>query len=168
LLKLKQWEYKDIKVFGKPCTMHRKTCAFTSRPSVHYRYSGIDHHGSEFPAQVIEIRDRVNEILRCEYDFNYCLLNYYKDGTENLGMHADDERDLLGPIASVSFGAERHFDIHHKINKETKLRIDLANGSLLLMAGDTQKNYKHGVPTQRNVILPLVNLTFRIVADKRV
>ncbi len=151
---------------GRACKMHRRTMALSSRPSVHYRYSGIDHHGTEFPALVDEIKARVNSVLGHVYDFNYCLLNYYRDGKENIAMHADDERDLIGPIASVSFGAVRHFDIHSKLDKHNKTRIDLANGSLLLMAGDTQRNYKHGVPTQATVINPRINLTFRIVRDR--
>ena len=76
--------------------------------------------------------------------YNYCLLNYYKDGTRNIGAHADDERDLEpgSSIASVSLGAVRRFRFRPKTRapgawlRPAELR--LANGSLLIMGGRTQ------------------------------
>lgn len=38
LMKLEDWKYMQIFVFGRPCMMHRKTCAFSARPSIHYRF----------------------------------------------------------------------------------------------------------------------------------
>ena len=32
----------------------------------------------------------------CEHSFNSVLLNYYRDGRDSMGMHADDEPEL-GP-----------------------------------------------------------------------
>jgi len=40
-------------------------------------------------------------------------------------------------------------------------RLKLASGSLLLMQGDTQANYKHGIPRQSAALGPRINLTFR-------
>ena len=83
-----------------------------------------------------------------------------------MGMHSDDEKEL-GPtpsIASVSLGAERAFVMKSKFDLNAKpKRIVLASGSLLLMKGDTQKNYKHGVPKQSARLEPRVNLTFRAI-----
>jgi alkylated DNA repair dioxygenase AlkB len=39
--------------------------------------------------------------------------------------------------------------------------IDLENGSLLIMAGDTQRCWKHQLPKSKRVAEPRVNLTFR-------
>ena len=48
-------------------------------------------------------------------------------------------------------------------DKSIKHRIDLKNGSLLVMDGNTQKNYKHGVPIQKKIKQSRINLTFRNV-----
>ena len=94
--------------------------------------------------------------------FNSVLLNLYRDGRDSMGMHSDDEPEL-GPnpvIASLSFGAARSFILKHKHNKKT-VRIDLTDGSLLLMSGATQKNWLHGINKTTRPLQSRLNLTFR-------
>jgi alkylated DNA repair dioxygenase AlkB len=83
-----------------------------------------------------------------------------------MGLHSDDEKEL-GPrpvIASLSMGAERAFLLKSKLNPKAKtVKLPLASGSLLLMKGDTQKNYKHGIAKETRNLDPRVNLTFRII-----
>ena len=143
---LKLWEKKEILVYGKKCHQNRTTC-FMSYPGLNYRYSGTDNIGDDLHKHpiVMNIKSKLENYLDSSVEYNYLLCNKYKDGTENIGMHSDDERDLCGPIASISIGCERFFDFKHKTDKEKKLRLTLKNGSLLIMDGDTQKNYKHGI-----------------------
>jgi alkylated DNA repair dioxygenase AlkB len=42
----------------------------------------------------------------------------------------------------------------------------LPHGSLLIMAGDTHKNFKHEVPKEPGVTQPRINLTFRRIEHK--
>jgi hypothetical protein len=42
----------------------------------------------------------------------------------------------------------------------------LAHGSLLIMSGDTQKNYRYEVPKEPGITLPRINLTFRRMDHK--
>jgi alkylated DNA repair dioxygenase AlkB len=96
--------------------------------------------------------------------FNSVLLNQYRDGTEHMGWHADDEPEL-GPaptIASVSVGAERIFEFEHRRDRE-RIAVVLGNGSLLLMEGETQHHWRHRLPKQRDAAGVRVNLTFRVV-----
>jgi len=95
------------------------------------------------------------------------LLNQYRDGRDSLGLHSDDEREL-GPnplIASLSFGATRRFVMIPKKKQKDRQRIEMqmSHGSLLIMDGDIQHVYKHGVPKQLAVTEPRINLTFRRV-----
>src|SRR5438132_6449263 len=65
----------------------------------------------------------------------------------------------------VSLGAERFFRLKGKggtIAFSEKLR----HGSLLIMAGKTQKNFKHEVPKETSVTQPRINLTFRHIEHK--
>jgi alkylated DNA repair dioxygenase AlkB len=164
LVQLSYWEKKDIIVAGRKCKQNRYTCFFSLNPEYNYFYSGINNTGKPFTKELLDIKNLIEEILNNKYKFNYCLLNYYEDGTQNIGMHADDETDLEFPvIASLSIGAERFFDFHHKTQKDIKKRINLENGSLVVMDGTTQKYYKHGVPVQKKIKNGRINLTFRVV-----
>jgi alkylated DNA repair dioxygenase AlkB len=42
----------------------------------------------------------------------------------------------------------------------------LPHGSLLIMAGDTQRNFKHEVSKEPDVTQPRINLTFRRIEHR--
>ena len=107
-----------------------------------------------------------NEIeVICNENFTTVLLNYYRDGRDSNGWHADNEKELgQNPvIASISFGTERYFHLQHITIKEQKLKINLEHGSLLIMKGATQHFWKHQIPKTAKEIGPRINLTFRII-----
>ena len=92
------------------------------------------------------------------------LLNYYRDNHDGMGFHSDDEPELgeRPTIASLSLGDERTFVLKPKrLTNGKTIRLKLASGSLLLMKGDTQKNWKHGIAKEARLCGPRVNLTFR-------
>jgi alkylated DNA repair dioxygenase AlkB len=109
---------------------------------------------------LLEIKQLVEEKTGATY--NSCLCNLYHSGKEGMAYHSDGEKMLeeSHSIASVSFGAERRFLLRHKGDKTT-IAIDLANGSLLEMKGETQKNWLHKLATTTKIDTPRVNLTFR-------
>ncbi len=96
------------------------------------------------------------------------LVNYYRDQRDGMGFHSDDEPEL-GPapvIASVTFGAPRTFVLKHRYRKDlANVKLLLPSGSVLLMKGDTQRYWKHGLPKQTKPCGPRINLTFRRVLD---
>ncbi|MEE1885504.1 alpha-ketoglutarate-dependent dioxygenase AlkB [Pedobacter flavus] len=81
-----------------------------------------------------------------------------------MAWHSDAEKELKknGPIASLSFGAERKFAFKHKATGE-KVDLLLAHGSLLVMKGSTQKHWLHRLPPSLRVFGLRVNLTFRVM-----
>jgi alkylated DNA repair dioxygenase AlkB len=66
-------------------------------------------------------------------------------------------------IASLSLGAVRRFRLKPRRAEDGRdvHVIDLEHGSLLRMAGDTQRLYVHDLPKTRASIGPRINLTFR-------
>jgi alkylated DNA repair dioxygenase AlkB len=98
--------------------------------------------------------------------YNAVLCNLYRDGHDSVGLHADAEPEMGPVIASVSLGTERLFRLKRKDG-----RVDFAeklpHGSLLIMAGKTQKNFKHEVPKESAVTQPRINLTFRHITCRR-
>ena len=153
------WRSDTITVWGKQYLQPRLT-AWHGEAA--YAYSGIKFEPLPFTP--------LQQVLRAAVEaasgrrFNSVLLNYYRDGSDSMGMHSDNESEL-GPepaIASVSFGATRTFVLQHKATKQ-RLRIALTDGSLLLMAGRLQNNWLHGIHKISRVAGPRVNLTFRYI-----
>ena len=102
-------------------------------------------------------------------NFNSVLANLYRDGQDSMGLHADDEKEL-GPnptIASISFGSERNLYFRNKISKEI-ISIPQTHGCLVMIDGETQKNWQHSIKKTQKIIGPRINLTFRniIVSNK--
>ena len=92
--------------------------------------------------------------------YNAALCNLYRDGNDSVALHADDEPEMGPVIASVSLGAERLFRLKAK-DGTVVLSERIPHGSLLIMAGKTQENFKHEVPKEPAVEQPRINLTFR-------
>ncbi|MEM1112978.1 MAG: alpha-ketoglutarate-dependent dioxygenase AlkB [Pseudomonadota bacterium] len=157
------WRQEDITVFGKTYPQPR-LLAWYGDPEASYTYSGILHEPLPWTDLLLEIREAVHAV--CATTFNSVLLNYYRDGRDSMGMHADDESEL-GPepvIASLSLGEERTLRFRHKRRKtEPGLDLPLPSGSLLVMRGTTQQHWKHGINKLRRPCGPRVNLTFRQV-----
>ena len=92
--------------------------------------------------------------------YNAVLCNLYRDGNDSVSLHADNEPMMGDVIASVSLGALRLFRLKRNGGRWVFKRR-LGHGSLLIMAGDTQKNFGHEVPKESGVTEPRINLTFR-------
>lgn len=108
------------------------------------------------------IRQQVQALTGVVY--NFVLINRYKDGKDSVGWHADDERqiDQDQPIASVSFGGSRKFDLRVTKSPQVKTRFQLSHGDLAVMHPGCQTHLQHQVPKQANA-QPRLNLTFRVL-----
>jgi len=158
------WESMIIKMFGKDTKIPRLQC-WIGDEGCEYRYSSKQLNRQIWSQDLIMIRKKIYEELNI--DFNSVLANYYRDGKDSMGWHSDDEKEL-GPnptIASISFGSERDLVFRNKISKET-LAIPQTNGSLILIDGETQKNWQHSIKKTQKLIGPRINLTFRNIIIK--
>jgi alkylated DNA repair dioxygenase AlkB len=155
------WRAENIVVWGRSYPQPR-LIAWYGDVGMNYTYSGIQLTPLPWTPVLLDIKSRVETLART--DFNGVLLNYYRDHRDSMGMHSDDEPELgERPIlASVSLGEERTFILKHKRDKALKpVRLKLTSGSLLLMKGDTQRYWKHGIDKEKHPCGPRVNLTFR-------
>ena len=80
-----------------------------------------------------------------------------------MSWHSDDEAELgSNPvIASLSLGASRDILFRSKSDRSNKLKLQLENGSLLLMQGEIQTYWQHMLPKRKRVQGARLNLTFR-------
>ena len=156
------WQQDDIKVFGKIHPQPRLTALFGNE-GIPYSYSNITMQPHPWNLLLQKIKSFVESVT--ETNFTTVLLNQYRDGKDSNGWHADNEKELgLNPvIASLSFGAERTFQLKHNTNKEQKKNIILDHGSLLIMKGPTQHFWKHQIPKTSKPIGSRINLTFRYI-----
>ncbi len=152
------WRQEEITVYGKTYRQPRLSAWYGD---LGYSYSGIRLEPEPWTATLQAIRQRVETLTG--HSFNSVLLNYYRDNNDRMGMHSDDEKEL-GPrpvIASLSLGAERSFLLRHKTRKNLGIKLPLPAGSLLLMSGDLQRHWRHGINSQRQACGARINLTFR-------
>jgi alkylated DNA repair dioxygenase AlkB len=157
------WRAEHVTVWGKKYLQPR-LIAWYGDAGQSYMYSGIRLEPLPWTDLLRGVKTLVESLA--DTQFNSVLLNYYRDHRDSMGFHSDDEPEL-GPrpvIASLSLGEERTFILKHKFDVRSKpIRLKLESESLLLMKGDTQKNWKHGIDKERRPCGPRVNLTFRRV-----
>ena len=153
-----QWQHNQIQLFGKKIYEPRFSAWYGNKA---YTYSGVERRPTSWTPVLLQIKNKIEQVSGER--FNAVLLNWYRDGLDSMGMHADDEKELgkYPTIASVSFGAEREFRLQRKKNKAHQIKLQLTNSSLLVMKGGLQHHWKHGIPKQKRIKEPRVNLTFR-------
>lgn len=160
------WRQEPITLFGKRMLQPRLLAWYGDAQAV-YRYSGRRHDPLPWTAELTELRGRIEALTGAAY--NSVLANLYRDHRDSMGLHADDEPELgeRPVIASLSLGEERIFRLKHRQRRDLKpVRIPLTDGSLLVMAGDTQRHWKHEIPKQARPCGPRINLTFRCVGPR--
>ena len=153
------WIQPQIRMFGKWVDQPR-LIAWQSSEGLSYSYSGITLTASPYSDLVDAIARKIE--IKTGLTFNSVLINYYRDGKDSMGWHADNEPELgENPmIASLSLGSARDFVLKHNQRSDLKKVFSLNSGSLLLMGKGIQKNWKHALPKRAHAG-PRINLTFR-------
>lgn len=162
LMKQVTWQQDYITVFGKTHKQPRLTALYAEN-STPYTYSGITMKPFPLTELLLNIKNKIEVISK--HKFNSVLINLYRDGNDSNGWHADNEKELgKNPvIASVSFGANRFFKFKHRTIKEEKYRLELKQGSLLIMKGEMQHYWLHQIPKTKKEVEIRINLTFRFI-----
>ncbi|MDR6843199.1 alpha-ketoglutarate-dependent dioxygenase AlkB family protein [Pseudoxanthomonas sacheonensis] len=157
-----EWETHRIRLFGREVDSPRRS-SWIGDEGASYTYSGTRFQPRPWPQALADVRRRLAHELGCE--FNSVLANRYRNGRDYMGWHSDNE-SALGPrpiIASLSLGATRRFVLRHRQQLSQKFELSLTHGSLLVMRGDTQANYRHGLPRTARPVGERINLTFRMI-----
>ncbi len=167
LLNTVDWREEHITLFGKRYLQPRQF-AWHGEANASYQYSGLQLNPEPWTPTLNNIRHQLEQ--HCQCDFNSVLLNHYRGQRDSMGMHADDEPEL-GPqpvIASLSLGEQRNLVFKHRYKKQLKpVKVPLESGSLLVMRGNTQANWKHGLNKQSTACGARINLTFRNILSQK-
>ncbi|GIU04645.1 2OG-Fe(II) oxygenase [Shewanella sp. c952] len=149
----------ELTVYGKSHPIPRSQVWFADKGCDYY-YSGLFIESLPWPKYAEKLRLK----LMRDYSLvsNGVLVNCYRDGTESMGWHSDDEKEIEfgSDIASVTIGASREFFIRHKLTKE-KTVLTLNSGDLLIMHWPMQQHWEHALPKRMRVKQTRINYTFR-------
>ena len=155
------WEMPEMVMFGKKYSQAGLSTWYTDT-EIPYVYSGITRTPHAMTPLLHDVMKQCTVASDAEY--NSVLVNLYRDGNDSVSWHSDNE-EINGSepvIASVSLGATRRFDLRHKETGET-VRVDLEDGSLLVMSGLSQHCWVHQIAKTKMKVGPRINLTFRQV-----
>lgn len=154
-------EKSKIKIFGKIVTCPR----YSQNYGADYKFSGKFHEG--LPIDHFYMK-KIMEFVKKDsgIEYNQLLINWYADGTDYIGLHSDDEPQIVkdSNIYSFSFGQEREFVIKAKHGDFKKVFI-MKHNTVIIMGGKMQQYYKHTVPkrTVKTVSGKRINITVRIL-----
>lgn len=151
-------EKKDIYVFNR----YVKEPRYSENFGLNYTYGCVFHEGKKIEDDyILRLRNWVRKHSKKNYE--QLLINWYLNGDDYISPHWDKNIKEGTEIYSFSFGQRRRFIItsRDKQNK-FKLEIPLKNNTCVIMGGDMQKFYKHGVPKQKAATGCRINVTLRI------
>ncbi|GAB7036354.1 MULTISPECIES: alpha-ketoglutarate-dependent dioxygenase AlkB family protein [Catenuloplanes] len=128
-----------------------------------YDYSGRHHDPRPMPPELAAVAGTAS--VHAGHGFDNCLANRYETGANTMGFHRDS---YAGPapgsaVAIVSLGATRTL-VFRGLDRQRRVEMPLAHGSLLLMTEETQRHWSHAVPRADGVGLRF-SLTFRLSAS---
>ena len=148
--------------------------AYYGDPGTNYTYSRREYKPLAWISELLALKAKVEAATPTEayaksnlsrVPYNAVLCNLYRNGNDSVRLHADAEAEMGPVIASVSLGIERLFRLKGK-NGHVVFAERLPHGSLLIMAGQTQNNFKHEVPKEPAITQPRINLTFRRIEHR--
>lgn len=158
------WPDNHYTVAGRVFTLPRKQ-TWHADEGIVYSYSNNLLVTRPWSELLTSIRQQVEAAVN--FQFNSVLVNWYRNGEDYVGWHADDEAEL-GPsplIASLSLGAARTFSYKHKKLNVTG-SVLLTSGSLLVMQPSFQHEWLHAVLAEPHVREGRINMTFRRVLPR--
>ncbi len=156
------WQIEYYRMFGKILPSPR-LIAWYGNEGLNYRYSGINHPAIPWTKELLAIKTIIETNMN--HSFNSVLANFYRNGQDSMGWHADDEPELgINPvIASLSLGESRRLCFRNTSSPRQSFNISLEHGSLLVMSGQTQHFWQHSIPKTKANCQSRINLTFRLI-----
>lgn len=158
-----EWRTELVTMFGQTHVAPRLVSCYGD-PGNMYRYRGSAQQPLPWTGPLGSLRNRL--VSETGAPFNFVLMNRYRDGNDYVGFHSDDERDLAPQpvIASLSLGSTRRFRVRKRTTGESR-HFDASHGSLILMWGDSQSQYKHALIKTSRPVGERFNLSYRLVTN---
>ncbi|MBB18730.1 MAG: hypothetical protein CMP20_04580 [Rickettsiales bacterium] len=148
LLLLQLEDRPPITVFGKKTRMPRKCGNF----GPDYSFSGSNLTTQPITPELQALIDAVNEATGGQ--FNQCLVNQYHDGSQSIGKHSDNEKEMdveLG-VVSIAFGQPRIFRTREKGKKGfSDWQPENSDPHMIWLWGTFNNTHTHEIPKQLRI-----------------
>jgi len=151
-------KHYNFKWYGRPLKQTRLLWACGDKGTFH-EFGGETVAIAEWDSAFASVRERLVK----EFDVytNFCLVNHYRNGLDSIALHSDGELHAKNKsVFTLSLGATRKMKLlDTRTNRE--ILINLEHGDLLLMCGNTQSHWKHGIDVEPLVKDARYSLTLR-------
>lgn len=145
--------------------LKRKQCTYMMNTTTEYnfgQYNETFRENTKWPKIVQKAlkhakqyaTDLYKDAHNCDASmYNGVHVTYYKNPYVGLQEHADKESSMVAgmPIFSFTFlndpSLPRPFSVYNKNDKKSIHDIPLHHGEMLVMRGEMQKHFKHGIKT---------------------
>ena len=117
--------------------------------------------GAPLPPEVLALTAPLAQ--RYGVEFDSCLINLYRDGSDAVAWHADTVRKVLRDplVATVSLGARRSFLLRPATGGPVARRYAPGEGDLIVMGGSCQHEWHHTVPREKSASGARMSVTLR-------
>lgn len=97
----------------------------------------------------LEIKQRIEQVL--QQTINHGLIQYYKNGRDNIGEHSDKTLDILfgSNIVNFSLGAARTMILRHKKDYTRRQDFKMPHNSLFVLGWNTNREWYHSIRPDR-------------------
>lgn len=152
-----RFEQLSVRVFGRTLPQPRLVCWYGPQS---YTYSGLTLPALAAPSVINALCRKASAAAGVV--FNSVMCNLYRDGSDSVGWHSDDEPEFGNDpvIASLSIGSPRRFLMRRNDRSDSR-EFSLGHGDLLVMGSGVQAAWQHSVPKTRKPVGARINLTFR-------
>lgn len=147
----------SMRIYGREVFQPRLSVAYGAA----YSYSGARHESRPWTTTLLSLMAKAAKSTGSI--FNQAIVQLYRDGSDSIGWHADDEPEL-GPeptIVGISFGGPRRMLLRSR-GGWPSTPVELTDGSMLVMRGRTQSVAMHSIPKVARAE-PRVSVTLRFV-----
>lgn len=138
----------------------RKTAWLSNDDNLTFEYSGKVMLPKKIPDYFIPLIGKIKEDFGIEFDG--ILINYYPDGSANMGYHSDPvDNKWSNNFIVFSIGAHREFIFRENENKENKIKFEFNDGDIIYMYDDCQDKFEHCVKKSKELDRDRISIVFK-------
>lgn len=138
----------------------RKTAWLSNDDNLTFEYSGKVMLPKKIPDYFIPLIGKIKEDFGIEFDG--ILINYYPDGSANMGYHSDPvDNKWSNNFIVFSIGAHREFIFRENENKENKIKFEFNDGDIIYMYDYCQDKFEHCVKKSKELDRDRISIVFK-------
>ena len=138
----------------------RKTAWLSNDDNLTFEYSGKVMLPKKIPDYFIPLIGKIKEDFGIEFDG--ILINYYPDGSANMGYHSDPvDNKWSNNFIVFSIGAHREFIFRENENRENKIKFEFNDGDIIYMYDYCQDKFEHCVKKSKELDRDRISIVFK-------